>query len=130
MIGAEVNVLRSVRSLRDGDYRARDAGSFPDVPGSLRKGNAGSAVCHRQQKRSQSDKETILQSSSICHRARPSSDKLVRSLFKRSDGHGLVIFYVEDGVQLRDLKQIVHFLGQLEQLEFAALVAHRGKGAH
>src|SRR2546423_3488250 len=41
-----------------------------------------------------------------------------------------VVLNIEDGVQLGDLEQVVDFLGQLEQLELAALVADAGKGAH
>jgi hypothetical protein len=34
----------------------------------------------------------------------------------------LVVLDFEDGVQLGDLQQVVHFLGQFEQFEFTALV--------
>src|SRR5581483_7600712 len=40
-----------------------------------------------------------------------------------------VVLHVEDGVQLGDLQQVVHFLGEVEQLEFAALVADAGESA-
>src|SRR5207302_1232213 len=41
-----------------------------------------------------------------------------------------VVLDIEDGVQLGDLEQVVDFLGQLEQLELAALIADAGEGAH
>ena len=40
-----------------------------------------------------------------------------------------VFFHIEDGVELRDLQQVVHFLGEIEQLEFATLVLGGGEGA-
>jgi len=40
-----------------------------------------------------------------------------------------VVFDVEDGVEFRDLQQVVYFLGEVEQLEFAALVFASGEGA-
>src|SRR6266568_3169702 len=36
----------------------------------------------------------------------------------------LVVFHVENGVQLGDLQQVVDLLGQIQQLQFPALVAH------
>src|SRR5579862_318264 len=50
-------------------------------------------------------------------------------LAERLDGRGLVVLHVEDGVELRDLQQIVHFLGELQQLKFATLVLGGGIGA-
>ncbi len=47
---------------------------------------------------------------------------LPKSLYRR----GLVILHVEHRVELGNLQQVVHFLGQLQQLQFAALVLHRG----
>ncbi len=41
---------------------------------------------------------------------------------------GLVVPYVEDGVQLRSLQQVVDLLGQVQQLQLAPLVADRSKG--
>jgi hypothetical protein len=41
---------------------------------------------------------------------------------------GLVVPYVEDGVQLRILQQVVDRLGQVQQLQLTALVADRSKG--
>ena len=52
------------------------------------------------------------------------------SLVKRLHRAGFIISHIEDGVELGDLQQVVHFLGQVQQFEFAALVANRGKGAH
>ncbi len=45
------------------------------------------------------------------------------NLAERLNGCGFVFFYIEDGVQLGDLEQVVDLLGQIQQLEFAALVA-------
>src|SRR6478609_6635189 len=54
---------------------------------------------------------------------------MVGNLAERLDCAGFVVFHVEDGVQLGDLQQVVNFFGQVEQLEFAALVAHGGESA-
>ena len=51
-------------------------------------------------------------------------------LIERPDGRSLVILHVKDGVELGDLEEVVHFLGQVQQLQFAALVAYRGKCAY
>ena len=59
---------------------------------------------------------------------RPSSPK-GKALVEGLDRSGFVVPHVKDGVQLGDLEQVVNFLGQVQQFEFAALVAHRGKGA-
>src|SRR5208282_2598211 len=40
-----------------------------------------------------------------------------------------VVLHIEDGVELGDLQQVVNFLGEVEQLEFAALVLGSGEGA-
>src|ERR1039458_7492016 len=40
-----------------------------------------------------------------------------------------VLLDIEDGVELRDLQQVVYFFGEVEQLEFAALVFASGEGA-
>lgn len=48
----------------------------------------------------------------------PAPIKLPERLYRR----GLVILDLEYGIQLRDLQQIVHFLRQLEQFQFATLV--------
>jgi hypothetical protein len=40
-----------------------------------------------------------------------------------------VLLDIEDGVELRDLQQVVHFLGEVEQLEVAALVFARSESA-
>src|SRR5271165_4672185 len=50
-------------------------------------------------------------------------------LAERLHRPGLVLSHIEDGVQLGDLQQVVNFLGQVQQFEFAALVAYGGKGA-
>ena len=39
-----------------------------------------------------------------------------------------VVLHIKDGVQLGDLQDIVNFLGQVKQLEVAALFAHRREG--
>ena len=57
------------------------------------------------------------------------ADEPSQQLVKCFDGCGFVVFHVEDSVELRDLKQVVHFLGQMQQLQFAALVAYGGESA-
>src|SRR5215468_4833909 len=52
------------------------------------------------------------------------------SLLERPNGFGFVVFNIEDGIKFGDLQQIVDLFGELEQLQFAALVTHRGKRAH
>ena len=56
--------------------------------------------------------------------------KNVENLVKRFDGCRFVVFHVEYGIELGDLEQIVDLLGQIQQLEFASLVAHCGKRAN
>src|ERR1022692_2021459 len=51
---------------------------------------------------------------------------LFRSALNR---RGFVVLYVEDGVEFGDLEQVVHLLGEVKQLEFAALVLGGGEGA-
>src|SRR6185312_12461997 len=41
---------------------------------------------------------------------------------------GLIVFYVENGVELRNLQQVVHLLCKVQQFELAALVADGRKG--
>ena len=41
-----------------------------------------------------------------------------------------VVFYVEDGVKLGDLEQIIDLLGEVQQLQFAALILGRGESAY
>src|SRR5437868_7137632 len=53
----------------------------------------------------------------------------VAVLLERLYGSRLIILNVEDGVQLGDLQQIVDLLGQLQQLQLAALILCGGKGA-
>ena len=50
-------------------------------------------------------------------------------LGERLYGRRFVVLDVEDGVELRDLQQVVYFFGEVEQLEFAALVFGSGEGA-
>jgi len=50
-------------------------------------------------------------------------------LLEGFDGGGFVVFHVEDGVELGDLQQVVHLLGEVEKLEFAALILGGGEGA-
>src|SRR5579864_3590554 len=49
----------------------------------------------------------------------PTTDK---ALLERLDCGGFVVFYVENGIKLSDLQQIVHLFGEIEQLQLAALV--------
>jgi hypothetical protein len=44
-------------------------------------------------------------------------------------GRGFVVFHVEDGVELGNLQQIVNFLGEVQQLQLAALVLGGGERA-
>jgi hypothetical protein len=50
-------------------------------------------------------------------------------LTKGAHSRSFVVFNVENGIELGDLQQVVHFLGQVQQLQFATLIAHGGKGA-
>src|ERR1017187_4210732 len=40
-----------------------------------------------------------------------------------------IVFHIENSVELGDLEQVVHLLGQVQQFEFAALVLGRRVGA-
>ncbi|HEY1209053.1 MAG TPA: hypothetical protein VGE85_06780, partial [Terracidiphilus sp.] len=51
-------------------------------------------------------------------------------LLEGGDGAGLVVLDIENGVQLGQLQQIVHLLGQLQQLDLGLLILGRGIGAH
>src|SRR5260370_11271861 len=51
------------------------------------------------------------------------------TLLERFDRGSFVVFHVEDGVKLGDLQQVVHLLGEVQQLEFATLILGRGEGA-
>jgi len=46
-----------------------------------------------------------------------------------ADGRSLVVLHVKDRVELGDLQEVVDFLGQMQQLQLAALVADGGEGA-
>src|ERR1039457_5604458 len=48
---------------------------------------------------------------------------------ERLDSVGFVFLHVEHRVQLGDLQQVVHLLGEMQQLEFATLALHGGKRA-
>jgi hypothetical protein len=50
-------------------------------------------------------------------------------LFEGGDGAGFVVLHVEDGVELGDLQQVVDLAGQVQELEFAALVFGCSEGA-
>ena len=56
--------------------------------------------------------------------------KFEMRLLERLYGGGFVVLYVEDGVKLRDLEQIVDLLGEVQQLQFAALILGGGEGAY
>ncbi len=47
---------------------------------------------------------------------------------ERSHCGGLVVQYVEDGVELRNLQKVVNFLGQVQEFQLSALIASRRKG--
>lgn len=55
-------------------------------------------------------------------------ETLASRLLERLHGRRFVVLYVEHCVELGDLKQIVHFLGQIQQLQFAALILRRREG--
>src|SRR6202453_3473631 len=55
--------------------------------------------------------------------------KPVLLLGKGRDCACLVVLDVEDSVEFRDLQQIVHLLGQVQQLQLAAAVLHCREGA-
>src|SRR4051812_14611687 len=40
-----------------------------------------------------------------------------------------VVHYLEDGIQLRNLQQVLYLLGQVQELQFATLLANRSIGA-
>src|SRR5450755_4604119 len=45
-------------------------------------------------------------------------------------GGEFVVFDVEDGVELGDVEDVVNFLGEVQELQFAAGVADGGEAAH
>src|SRR4029077_12496763 len=55
--------------------------------------------------------------------------RLADLLAEGLDGRGFVVLDVKDGIELGDLQQIVHFLGQLQQLQLSAFAADRGESA-
>src|SRR5258708_38862434 len=64
-------------------------------------------------------------------RIQPSRQSSLRngSLLESLDRRCLVFLHVKHGVELGDLQQVVYLLGEVQQLEFAALVLGGGKGA-
>ncbi len=64
-----------------------------------------------------------------CRARRPWALGEGKDLPERFDGVRFVVLDVKDGVQLGDLQQVVDLFGEVEQLEIAALIAHRGEGA-
>ena len=63
-------------------------------------------------------------------RTGPRLKNLQQTLIKRFDCCRFVVFHIENGIEFGDLEQVVHFFGQIQQLEFATLVAHRSKRAN
>src|SRR5262249_24393410 len=51
-------------------------------------------------------------------------------LAERLDRLRFVVLHVEDGVQLCDLQQVMHLLGQVQQFQFPTLIADGGVSAH
>ena len=51
-------------------------------------------------------------------------------LLERLYRGSFVVFYVEDGVKLGDLEQIIDLLGEIQQLQFATLILGRGESAY
>src|ERR1700740_3121949 len=73
-----------------------------------------------------------LSSPEIVSRTHPSGTwvgRLYEKLAEGLYGRGLVVLHVEDGIELRNLKQVVDLLGEVEQLQLAALVFDGGVGA-
>src|SRR6185369_4378346 len=58
------------------------------------------------------------------------AEPLVQVLLEGLDGRCFVVSYVEDGVKLGDLEQVVNLFGEVQELQFAALVPDRGIGAN
>ena len=56
--------------------------------------------------------------------------RFLTGLQEASDRRGLVGIHVENGEQLGDLQKIVHFLRQMQQLQFALPIANRSESAH
>src|SRR6185437_9078629 len=50
-------------------------------------------------------------------------------LLERPHRGGLIIPYVEHGIEFGDLEQIMHLLGEVEQLQLSALIANGGESA-
>ena len=66
------------------------------------------------------------------YRYKTAKIRLVRLLGKGFDRQGFVvlhILYVEDGEEFGDLEKVMNLLGEVEQLEFAALIADGGERA-
>jgi hypothetical protein len=55
--------------------------------------------------------------------------RLANLLGESANRRSFVVSYIEYGIKLRDLKQVVDFLGQIQQLQFAALVPDARKRA-
>src|SRR5579864_1265826 len=53
----------------------------------------------------------------------------VEVLLERLNGRGFVVLHVEHRVELGDLKEIVDLLGEVQELQFAALVLGSGERA-
>ena len=70
-----------------------------------------------------------IQPPTLSQRYRPPDHIGTCNLLEGLDGGSFVVFHVEDGVQLGDLKQIVDFLGEVQEFEFAALILGSGEGA-
>ena len=47
-----------------------------------------------------------------------------------SHGGEFIVFDVEDGVELGDVEDVIHFLGEVEELEFASGVADGSEAAN
>src|SRR5438034_11692169 len=67
-----------------------------------------------------------MQTAGVTRRSTASVRNLPEGLYRSS----FVFLHVKDGVELRDLKQIVNLLGEVQQFQFPALVLYRGVGAH
>src|SRR5579864_2076285 len=94
--------------------------------GGFSKRDASGGGCGLEQQRSQRRQERAKDAS----RHGQAPGEFNKSFLERSDGRGLIILYVEDGVELSDLQEVVDLLGKFQQLELATLIADGGERAH
>jgi hypothetical protein len=93
-----------------GDFPKREVAEVPSTPGFGVMGRSAGAGPRPA---------TVLAATSSA------SALLVKRLYARC----FVFLHIEDGVELRDLQQVVYFFCEVKQLEFATLVLGSGEGA-